>query len=129
METRLLSRQALIMAVSVLAMALLACNATASLFNRPPIISENVVVSNTTESNMLQEIVGVTTKIVIKASDPDGDSLTYTWTASNGSITGNGATGIWKRVLVNGDHLVPGTATIVVTDGRGGRAKYTFTAK
>lgn len=129
METRMLSRQALIMAVSVLAMALLACNTTASLFNRPPIISENAVVSNTTESNMLQEIVGVTTKITIKASDPDRDPLTYAWTASNGSITGNGATGIWKRVLVNGDRLVPGTATVVVTDGRGGQAKYTFTAK
>ena len=97
--------------------------------NRPPVIAKDTIVTTAVDSNLLGQILGVTTKITIQASDPDGDVLSFRWTASNGSITGNGPTGTWKRELTSGGQPIPGTATVVVTDGRGGQAEYTFTAK
>lgn len=97
--------------------------------NQPPVIAKDTIVTTAVDSNLLGQILGVTTKITIQASDPDGDVLTFRWTASNGSITGNGPSGTWKRELTSGGQPIPGTATVVVTDGRGGQAEYTFTAK
>jgi hypothetical protein len=95
--------------------------------NHPPVIAKEVIITTTTETNVFQEITGVTTKITIDASDPDGDVLHYSWTCSNGTITGNGPSGTWRRALKdNNNALVPGTATVTVTDGRGGEATYTY---
>ena len=94
--------------------------------NHPPIIAKGAIITTTTETNMLQEITGVTTKITIDASDPDGDILHYRWASSNGTITGNGPSGTWRRALKNNNELVHGTATVTVTDGRGGEATYTY---
>jgi hypothetical protein len=59
------------------------------------------------------------------ATDPDGDPLSYTWEATNGSITGNGLSATWVRAIQN--YLVsPGTATVTASDGRGGTATYTM---
>lgn len=59
------------------------------------------------------------------ATDPDGDPLTYTWEASNGTITGAGLSATWVRVVQN-YQVVPGTVTVTASDGRGGSAAYTF---
>jgi hypothetical protein len=53
------------------------------------------------------------------AADPDGDSLTYSWSASNGSISGAGVTATWTRALDFGEPQ-PGTVTVTADDGRGG---------
>lgn len=94
--------------------------------NHAPTISEEVIFTTTTESNVLAEITGVTTKITIQASDQDEDVLTFSWTSSNGMITGKGPSGTWQRELTNNGELIPGSATVVVSDGRGGEAKYTY---
>ena len=70
----------------------------------------------------------MTTEITIDAWDPDFDALTFEWTASNGSITGNGPVGVWKRVVEN-SRLVPGTVTVAVSDGRGGKTTATYEMK
>jgi hypothetical protein len=112
--------------VLLAAVVLMSC----SLFsggNHIPVISQDVIVTTTTQSNMLNEITGVTTKITVKASDEDSDVLTYRWTASNGAISGNGPSGTWRRELRNNNNeLAPGTAAVTVSDGHGGEATYTY---
>jgi hypothetical protein len=74
-------------------------------------------------------LTGVISTITVlsPATDPDGNPLTYSWTATNGSITGNGLTATWSHPIANRS-AVPGTATITVTDGRGGSDYWQFEA-
>lgn len=55
-------------------------------------------------------------QLVCQASDEDGDTLTYTWTASQGDISGSGATVEWTAPTTEG--LLP--ISVTVDDGRGG---------
>ena len=48
--------------------------------------------------------------------DADGDTLTYTWTASDGKVKGSGASVTWTAPKTPGDY----TVTCTVSDGRGG---------
>ena len=50
--------------------------------------------------------------------DKDGDELTYIWTASSGTISGEGPTVSWTAP----DELGTYTVTVTVTDGEGGEA-------
>ena len=52
------------------------------------------------------------------ASDPDGDELSYTWSASGGNISGEGAIATW----IAPDEVGAYTIIVKVTDGRGGEA-------
>jgi hypothetical protein len=52
------------------------------------------------------------------ASDPDGDNMTYKWTADNGTISGNGATVTWMSPAVMGEYYIG----VTVSDGQGGEA-------
>jgi len=52
------------------------------------------------------------------AIDPDGDEMTYTWTADNGTISGDGATVTWISPATMGKY----TVTVEVSDGKGGEA-------
>lgn len=63
-----------------------------------------------------------TITILTPATDPDGDTVTYSWSASNGSITANGLTGEWSREISYG-MVQGGTVTITASDGRGGSAE------
>ena len=51
------------------------------------------------------------------ASDPDGDELSYTWSA-NGDISGEGSVVTWTAPTAFGSY----TIVVEVTDGRGGKA-------
>jgi len=53
-------------------------------------------------------------QIECNASDPDGDILTYTWSADEGSISGEGAVVTWTVPDANGAY----TITVKVDDGR-----------
>jgi hypothetical protein len=70
-------------------------------------------------------IGAVTTIIGPSATDPDGDQLSYSWSVSNGSIVGNGNTAMWLRLVSSGSEQT-GTATLTVSDGRGGIDYHTF---
>jgi hypothetical protein len=56
--------------------------------------------------------------ITCEASDPDGDKLTYTWSADRGSFTGEGATVTWVAPGDYGTYVI----SVIVSDGRGGEA-------
>jgi hypothetical protein len=57
------------------------------------------------------------------ASDADGDTLTYGWTATGGTITGEGSTITWIAPAAEGSY----TITVTVSDGKGGTASDSFT--
>jgi hypothetical protein len=79
--------------------------------NSPPII-ENL----TTDCPRVKP--GGTATIECIASDPDGDELTYTWTADRGNINWEGNIATWVAPSDYGNY----TITVTVTDGRGGEA-------
>ncbi len=64
------------------------------------------------------------TPVTCTASDPDGDTLTYEWSAVDedgnpaGNITGEGATITWVAPNIFGNF----TIIVTVSDGRGGEA-------
>jgi len=78
--------------------------------NQPPVIS------CAPERNPI--IAGERVKIVSTASDPDGDPLTYSYTATAGQISGNGPAAQFDSTgLAAGNYSITCTAD----DGRGGR--------
>lgn len=87
--------------------------------NPPPVISGNIQSSTNYSYNDLGQVISATTTITISASDPDNNSLTYSWSASNGSISGNTATATWQRVISFGQ-VVGGVVTATVSDGQCG---------
>jgi len=60
----------------------------------------------------------MTSTIECTASDPDGDELSYTWSTSEGSISGEGSVVTWVAPNTFGTY----TITVTVTDGRGSQA-------
>lgn len=56
--------------------------------------------------------------VTVTASDPDGDALTYAYTATGGAITGAGNVATWTAPSTEGAYSV----TVTVSDGKGGTA-------
>ncbi len=81
--------------------------------NRPPTVA--------CELEKSQILPGETVRCRATASDPDGDPLTYQWSASDGRVTGSGATATYDSTGVTGPASV--TVTVSVSDGRGGTAQ------
>jgi hypothetical protein len=76
--------------------------------NQSPTI-QNFTVAKTTNVVFYEQIsVGVT------ASDPEGDALTYNWTATKGSFQGTGASCIW----IAPNEIGIFTITCTVSDGK-----------
>jgi hypothetical protein len=61
-------------------------------------------------------------QITCNATDPDGDALSYEWTATGGDISGTGEVVSWTAPQEFGTYNV----TVVVDDGRGGEATGTI---
>ncbi len=57
-------------------------------------------------------------QVTCTASDPDGDVLSYNWSANGGNISGTGPEVIWTAPEEVGMYDI----TVVVDDGRGGEA-------
>lgn len=56
--------------------------------------------------------------ITCKATDADGDILSYRWSADGGTIKGEGSSITWVAPNAPGDY----TVKVAVTDGKGGEA-------
>jgi len=79
--------------------------------NQPPLIS-----SLTPGKGQVSPSDSCQVKCV--ASDPDGDQLSYSWSADGGSISGEEPVVTWTAPAAPGDY----TIAVKVTDGRGGEA-------
>ena len=81
--------------------------------NKPPTVQ--------CEAEKSQVLPGETVRCRATGSDPDGDTLTYSWTASAGRVTGNGAEASFDSSGVPAGTTV--TVTVTASDGRGGTAQ------
>ena len=81
--------------------------------NRPP------VAACSADKTSVYAGSGDLVAVSVQASDPDGDPLTYSWTATGGRVEGTGPAVRW-----NSADTTPGvyTVTVKVDDGRGGTA-------
>ena len=58
--------------------------------------------------------------LLCAARDPDGNQLTYVWTAENGTIKGDGQKVIWLPPGTTGDYEI----SVKVNNGKGGEASF-----
>jgi len=80
-----------------------------ALFNHPPEIT-SLTPSATSVAR------GGSCTITCDANDPDGDTLTFEWTATGGAISGTGGTVTWTAPTTEGSY----TISVTVSDGKGG---------
>jgi hypothetical protein len=73
-----------------------------------------VINSLTAEPATLQP--GETSTVTCSATDPDGDTLAYTWSASGGTISGTEDIVTWQAPSVTGEFLI----SVEVDDDKGG---------
>ena len=88
------------------------CVVVVSSANQPPVITS--VTANPSAVGLL----GSST-ITCDARDPDGDSLSYSWTATGGSVPSSGNPVTWTPPSTAGSY----TITVTVRDGRGGETR------
>ena len=73
------------------------------------------VITDLTANPSSVELGGIST-ITCDATDADGDNLTYSWSATSGSISGSGSTVTYTAPSTGGIY----TITCTVLDGNGG---------
>jgi predicted Ser/Thr protein kinase len=66
---------------------------------------------------------GKTVAIHCEASDPDGDSLQYNWSATGGQVSGSGSSVTYMASVSPGSYAI----SVAVMDGRGGSASDSIT--
>lgn len=79
------------------------------------------IVSLTAEK--MEVAVTRSTRITCVAADADGDTLSYKWSASGGTIQGDGSEVVWVAPEAPADY----TVKVVVSDGNGGQASRSLT--
>jgi hypothetical protein len=97
--------------LAVLVIAILLIGASCPTENQLP-----VIFSLTTNQDRLDPLASCQIECI--ASDPDGDELSYSWSAAGGLIWYEGPTAIWMAPEALGNY----TITVVVSDGRNGEA-------
>jgi outer membrane protein OmpA-like peptidoglycan-associated protein len=86
---------------------------------RPKPANRAPMASCTAEKSSVYAESGDRVGVTVRASDPDGDTLNYAWSASGGTIEGSGTSVRW-----NSAGAAPGVYTVTarVDDGMGGTA-------
>ena len=84
--------------------------------NHPPVISA-------VTANPASIPAATIATITCSAADQDNDTLTYSWTAANGVISGTGSIITWTAPVAIGSYLINCT----VADGKGGTAQQSVT--
>jgi serine/threonine-protein kinase len=92
------------------------CATPTPLPNHPPVMQRVYADVGSVEENK-------TVAVHCEASDPDGDFLQYSWTATGGQISGSGPSATYVASAPPGSY----TINVAVTDGRGGSASDSIT--
>ena len=108
---RVVSRQSKLLASLVILVAVNLIIGGCAPANQPPIISSLAA----SEKHIAPADI---CQVECIASDPDDDSLSYIWSASGGSISGEGSAVTWVAPDAAGAY----TITVEVTDDNGGKA-------
>lgn len=103
------TKRRLAIMIVALAALLLSASSCSTEVNRRPIIA-----SLEADAEWIAPLGSI--RITCTASDPDGDRLSYKWTATGGRISGTGAVAIWTAPEEVGLYDI----TVVVDDGRDG---------
>jgi hypothetical protein len=86
--------------------------------NRSPGVSDIVMMGN--------HFVGIEYEIAASATDPDGDTLEYSWSVTGGSLENNSTNPVkWTMPNTEGDYQIK----VEVDDGRGGSDSRTETVE
>lgn len=98
--------------------------------NRPPSIESftsslsTIQLCRFTQTSALSDKPEVT--LLVNAADPDGDSLYYAYSSTEGTISGEGRSVIWHLTgLPRGLHEIH----VTVSDGKGGKAATALTVR
>ena len=95
--------------------------------NDVPVVPNNAPTVSSVSCDPCAVAPGGEVRLSAEASDPDGDSLTYAWSAPTGSFTGatDGAAARWRAPA----ETARVTVRVQVSDGRGGTASATATVE
>ncbi len=83
------------------------------------VVANQAPVIERLEANPSGVIYGGSAVITCIASDPDGDVVRYSWSASDGTITGTGNKVTWVAPNRGGNYNI----TVIASDGKGGETK------
>lgn len=92
-------------------------NVTVSV-TQPQGANQNPVIGSGPTASPSSVKTGQQSTISVSASDPDGDTLSYSWASTCGTISGTGTSITWTAPSTAGSCVV----SVVVQDGRGGTA-------
>src|SRR4030042_1613485 len=87
----------------------------------PPPPNQLPVISAITAEKQIPTLTE--TQVVCQASEADGDTLTYQWSADGGTVTGGGSTITWGAPNTSDNY----TITVTVSDGKGGTIAQSIT--
>jgi len=108
---------ALLLVSSVLLIAGACNNATPTPTPPPPPANQLPAIDSLTADK--QEVAtSADVTLVAVTGDPDGDLLTYQWSADSGTFTGEGKSVIWTAPAISDNY----TIKLTVSDGKGGTA-------
>jgi outer membrane protein OmpA-like peptidoglycan-associated protein len=93
--------------------------ATSTFRVEPPPVNRPPIATCTADRTSVYLDSGDVVTVRVSATDPDGDPLTYSWTATGGTVEGTGTEVRWNSA---GTRQGTYTVTVRVDDGRGGIA-------
>jgi len=87
---------------------------------KPAPVNDAPVIANLTADLQVQPLGK--TQVFCDANDANGDSLTYRWSATGGTVGDSSSTVTWTAPQKPGSYMI----TVVVSDGKGGVSKKDF---